>query len=533
MLKSISCVKLVDTTLTFQTGLNSVVGADDAHNSIGKSSVLMLIDFAFGGSDFPDKCDDVIKNINDFDVGFAFEFDKPYTFVRNTGTSDSVYHIEDNSVLTIDEYRKLLKIKYSIDRYDLSFRECVSAFFRIYQRDNYSEKRPLDIVPKEKWLAIRKRVLKLFDEYSAISKLEQDKKVETDVQKDIKGTFNTGAIIKINKTTFKKNQTALESLREQISVLKNALGANVTDIKSIISAESAELKRKKDTLVDLKIRHETSLSRTEGSLSKTKLKNSKGFNELVDFFPEIDRERLSQVDSFHSGISKIMRNQLNEEKRTLILTINQIKSQIDDIDKELLKIVNSKEESVYLLEKLIELDRLEKDLSQQNDFWEKDEGVKQRISGLKDDIKDKLVDSIDNIQASVNEGLSKYIGKIYLDKPISPKLYLYDSDYKFDGGDDRGTGKGFANMISLDLTLLEKTCLPCIIHDSLLFKNMDVTSIENLIATYASFKKQIFISIDEVSKYKASTKKLIDDSEFIKLNKNRVAFGIKWKNKES
>ncbi|MBB1465028.1 hypothetical protein H5300_17115 [Vibrio sp. SG41-7] len=531
MLKSIMCEKLVETTLTFERGLNSVVGADDAHNSIGKSSVLMLIDFAFGGSDFPEKCDDVIKNVKHFDVGFTFEFDKVYTFVRNTGTNDSVYHIEDSNVLTIDEYRKLLREKYNIDRYALSFRECVSAFFRIYQRDNHNEKRPLDIVSKEKWLAIRKRILKLFDEYSAISKLEQNRKIETDIQKDIKGTFNTGAVVKINKTKFKKNQTELMTLREQISTLKNALEANVTDIKSIISAESAELKRNKDSLVDLKIRHETSLSRTENSLLKTKLKSSKGFNELIGFFPEIDRERLSQVDSFHKGISKIMRNQLNEEKHTLTLTINEIKSQIEDIDKKLLKIVNSKEESVYLLEKLIELDRFEKDLSQQNAFWEKDEEVKKRINDLKDDIKNHLVDSIDNIQVSVNEGLSKYIGKIYLDKPISPKLYLFDSDYKFDGGDDRGTGKGFANMISLDLTLLEKTCLPCIIHDSLLFKNMDVTSIENLISTYASFEKQIFISIDEVSKYKPSTQKIIDESEFIKLDNNRVAFCVKWKNK--
>lgn len=533
MLKSISCEKLVKTTLTFQTGLNSVVGADDAHNSIGKSSVLMLIDFAFGGNDFPDKCDDVIKNVSNFDVGFTFEFDKPYSFVRNTGTSDDVYHIEDKNLLTIDEYRKILRDKYGTDKYSLSFRECVSAFFRIYQRDNCNEKRPLDIVPKEAWLAIRKRILKLFDEYHAISKLEQEKKVETDVQKNIKGTFNTGAIVKITKTKFNKNQTELESLREQISTIKNALEANVTDIRSIISAENAELKRKKDSLFDLMIRYETSLSRTEDSISKTKLKNSKGFNELIDFFPEIDRDRLSQVDSFHCGISKIMRNQLNEEKRTLTSTISEIKSEIDGIDTELLKIVNSKEESVYLLEKLIELDRLEKDLSQQNNFWEKDDEVKQKLKGLKDDIKEQLVDSIDNIQESINQGLSKYIGKIYLDKPISPKLYLLDTDYKFDGGDDRGTGKGFANMISLDLTFLEKTALPCIIHDSLLFKNMDVTSIESLISTYASFEKQIFISIDEVSKYKSSTKRLIGDSEVINLNKDRVAFCVKWKNKKS
>ncbi|MFB0725038.1 DUF2326 domain-containing protein, partial [Aeromonas salmonicida] len=126
---------------------------------------------------------------------------------------------------------------------------------------------------------------------------------------------------------------------------------------------------------------------------------------------------------------------------------------------------------------------------------------------------------------------SKYINKIYLENPINPVIHILDNDYKFDRGDDRGTGKGFANMISLDLTFLEKTCLPNIIHDSLLFKNMDVTSIENLISTYSGFDKQIFISIDEASKYESKTQEKIKSSQFLKLDKNRVAFGVKWKNK--
>ncbi|MEF1220868.1 DUF2326 domain-containing protein, partial [Photobacterium damselae] len=165
---------------------------------------------------------------------------------------------------------------------------------------------------------------------------------------------------------------------------------------------------------------------------------------------------------------------------------------IGKIDSELLKIVNSKEGSVYLLEKLIELDRLEKQLSQQNDFWLKEDQATQKIKSIKTEIKETLVQSIDNIQSEINKGLTKYIRKIYFGNPISPELRILDNDYVFYRGDDRGTGKGFANMISLDLTILEKTCLPAIIHDSLLFKNMDVTSIENLIATYASFNKQIF-----------------------------------------
>lgn len=531
MLKSISCEKIVETTLIFKSSLNSVVGADDAHNSIGKSSILMLIDFAFGGDDFPTKCDDVIKNIGDFDVGMVFEFDKKYSFIRNTGTSNDVYYLEEQSVLNIEEFRDFLQKKYNIDKYSLSFRECVSGFYRIYQRDNYNDKRPLDNFHKEGWVSIRKRILKLFNEYSTIERLEQDKKAETEHKNDIKGTFNTGAITKINKRIFKQNEDKILELRDLITNIKKSLETNVTDIKSLISKENSALKRNKDSLIEMRVKLETSLSRIEDSLSKTALKNSKNFVQIVEFFPEIDKERLSQVDSFHNGISKIMRSQLNEEKRSIIENINDINKEIQAIDKKLLEIVNSKEESVYMLEKLIELDRLEKSLIQQNNFWEKDEDVKERIRVINLDIKNSLVDSIDKIQKTINEGLGKYINKIYLENPINPVIHILDNDYKFDRGDDRGTGKGFANMISLDLTFLENTCLPNIIHDSLLFKNMDVTSIENLISTYSDFDKQIFISIDEVSKYESKTQGRIKSSQFLKLDKNRVAFGVKWKNK--
>lgn len=353
----------------------------------------------------------------------------------------------------------------------------MSGFYRIYQRDNYNDKRPLDNFHKEGWVSIRKRILKLFNEYSTIERLEQNKKTETEHKNDIKGTFNTDAITKINKRIFKQNEDKILELRDLITNIKKSLETNVTDIKSLISKENSALKRNKDSLIQMRVKLETSLSRIEDSLSKTALKNSKNFVQLVEFFPEIDKERLSQVDSFHNGISKIMRSQLNEEKRSIIDNINDINKEIQVIDKKLLEIVNSKEESVYMLEKLIELDRLEKSLIQQNNFWEKDDDVKERIKSINLDIKNSLVDSIDKIQKTINEGLEKYINKIYLENPINPVIHILDNDYKFDRGDDRGTGKGFANMISLDLTFLEKTCLPNIIHDSLLFKNMDVTSI--------------------------------------------------------
>jgi hypothetical protein len=533
LLKSISCEKLIKTPLTFDKGLNSVVGADDAHNSIGKSSILMLIDFAFGGSDFPEKCDDVIRNVGDFKVGVDFEFEKIYSFIRDTKTPGSIYRVESQDYISIEEFNNFLKEKYIPDNKELSFRECVSGFFRIYQRSNYNDKRPLDVIAKDKWASIRKRVLKVFDRYWTISDLEKEKSEEVKKSQDIKGTFNSGAVRKITKAQFKKNETGLLALKEESEEIKNALRRNVTDIKSIINERNLSLKREKDLLLDRKMQLEVSLTRVESNLAGSKVRKSKSFSSVVEFFPEIDQEKLSMVEGFHQGISKILKGELQKEKQLISQNIDLATQEIAAIDSELLKMVNSNEESAYLLERLMELDRQEHFMSQQNEFWKKSESTASAVKKLKEDIDIALESSISDIQNILNVGMMNFINEIYDENPISPKITLGKSDYEFDHGDDRGTGKGYANMITLDLTFLEQTCLPCLIHDSLLFKNMDIPAIDNLINIYSSFDKQIFISIDEKSKYDTSTQLKIDKSMFLKLDKDRVAFNKKWKKQAS
>jgi uncharacterized protein YydD (DUF2326 family) len=46
--------------IIFHEGLNVVIGDNQAANSIGKSSFLMVVDFVFGGSSLTEINDDVV-----------------------------------------------------------------------------------------------------------------------------------------------------------------------------------------------------------------------------------------------------------------------------------------------------------------------------------------------------------------------------------------------------------------------------------------------------------------------------------------
>ena len=275
----------------------------------------------------------------------------------------------------------------------------------------------------------------------------------------------------------------------------------------------------------------TKLIRIDSHLSGNIIRNSKSFNSVVEFFPEIDKDKLQNVENFHRGITKILKNQLQGEKSLIVERIELSKIDVKKIDDELLEIVDSKEESVYLLERLMELDRYEHNLKLQNEFWTKSDEAKTGLSDIKEDIGNALVDSVNEMELLINDGMNSFIEKIYNDNPISPKIYFQKNDYIFDHGDDRGTGKGFADLICFDLTFLENTILPCLIHDSLLFKNMDVPAVEKLISIYSSFQKQIFIAIDEKSKYSREAQNKINTAMFLELNENKGAFKVKWKKK--
>ena len=140
--------------ISFHSGLNVVLGDDTGTNSIGKSTFLMIIDFVFGGDDYIKLCSDVHRHIKGHQIKFSFAFDSYiYKFVRGTNNPYFVYKCNNEyeilEEMSIENYRDFLKTKYKIVSDDLSFRDTISGYYRIYQRNNYNEHKPFQFFEGE------------------------------------------------------------------------------------------------------------------------------------------------------------------------------------------------------------------------------------------------------------------------------------------------------------------------------------------------------------------------------------------------
>jgi hypothetical protein len=185
MLVEIRCNKFRDKKIGFHSGLNVVLGDSVATNSIGKSTLLMVLDFVFGGESFLEHNKDVVDELGHHDYFFAFRFGgKLFHFRRGTYAPDIVFRCDEQysevEAISIEEYTAFLKASYSLGDIDLSFRSIVSLFSRIWGKENLDVKHPLHSFKSQKPSDCVTNTIKLFKKYEPIKLLSENVKNKND-----------------------------------------------------------------------------------------------------------------------------------------------------------------------------------------------------------------------------------------------------------------------------------------------------------------------------------------------------------------
>ena len=87
-------------------------------------------------------------------------------------------------------------------------------------------------------------------------------------------------------------------------------------------------------------------------------------------------------------------------------------------------------------------------------------------------------------------------------------------------------------MIIYDLSILEKTGLPAIIHDSYILTDIGDAPVNTIVKQYLKSSKQIFIAFDKTQSYGEETDKALNDSGVLYLSDNGgELYGWSWDHK--
>ena len=208
MLVELACDKFREKRFEFSSGLNVVLGDEKATNSIGKSSLLMVIDFVFGGNSLLEHNIDIVEELGHHEYCFCFKFgdDKKF-FKRATFSPELVYictkEYEEVEPISIEQFRALLKSKYFLDHIDLSFRAIVSLYSRIWGKENLDVKMPLHSHVKRKNVECIDDLLKLYEKFGSIKLLSKKVKDLNDEKSALRSAFKQKLITKTTKRKFR------------------------------------------------------------------------------------------------------------------------------------------------------------------------------------------------------------------------------------------------------------------------------------------------------------------------------------------
>ena len=550
MLAEISCDKFMENgkvrdPIEFHEGLNTVIGSESGTNSIGKSTFLMILDFVFGGEDYVSKSKEVFKsaNVGPHTIKFKFIFDgKPYYFTRladplNYKTvikCNEKYEPLDGGEMTIQQYHEFLAEHYGFTEKGQTWRGCVTRSTRVDRRETLDLDKPLKSYKAEPDRDGIVALIKLYGQFEAVSDQLQIKKDAESEETAFKDAQKHEFVPNVkNATEFKKNEEQIETLEAEINDLADQSSKGLLELTSMQAEQLTEIKNKIAGFKRQRSRLQGQLAAIDRSKAEDKKSFQIDYRELLEFFPEINVQKLEQIEQFHRRITQILNGEIREKKDSLDAMIALASSRIKELEEEQLRISQLPNVEKATLEKYAELQKELLELQTANGAYKKKDELHKKTESAKETVDDVIVKEMGYIESKLNPLMDQMNDTLY-DVEIKPPLFrTYSADkYEFYTEDDNGSGMRRKGVILLDLALMKSTKLPFVIHDSVLLHDIENEAIEKILELYESQKpKQVFIAYDKTSTPLAD--QIAKDTQVLHLSRGgNELFGKAWNRKK-
>lgn len=538
MLKRIKCELFNHKEIIFHEGLNVILGDDDAKNSIGKSSALMVVDFVMGGKSLLNDKTGVIQSLGHHIYFIEFQFDKkPLYICRSTAEPDIVdicdnqYQVSDT--ISLEDYKDILKCHYGMLVQESPFRSIVSAFSRIWNKGELDPEHPFSGSPKESQGTSISRLIDIFGRTSDIA--EERAILESFVSKKNLMTKSMAAEIipNINKSQYKLNENLISDNAKVIDDVKQSFSGALSAYEALFDENIRSLQQSKNDLSQQKNLLQVRTERLSKDISGVNPRNAANIALVAEFFPSADISRLEQVEAFHQKISSIVKKELKAELTALQGQERELSGEIGQLDKQVRDALSAKGTPSDLFSRVFELKELTDKAIEENKFYDQKIGLQEGARLSKERLENIFTRIFIDIESAINEKLIKFNRVVYGQNRNPSQLRLHTSaSYSFTSSEDTGTGKSFAGLIGFDLALLSLTSLPFLIHDSVIYKNIEVAATKHILRILAAVKKkQIFLAFDEASKFGKDTAGILLKHTAIKLSHNDLLYTKDWRNK--
>lgn len=287
------------------------------------TTFLLIIDFVFCGLDYVTADGGVTGCVGVHEIRFCFQFGEDrFYFSRSTGNHGVVQRCseayEPFGEMSLLEYSRFLAERYGVDQPGADFRDMVDGYFRIHGRNNYDARRPLAVSPRDRQEEGIRRLLQLFQKYDRVEEMRSALKEEERRARAYRDAFSYRFIPGVTgKMEYEKNRERISALTEMRDGLVKQSSQRVWDGDSMQAERLADARRdlRMIWLREQQIRYQMDGMKADMNMGNRKA--SKGFVDLLEFFPDADIRNLESIEAFHDQIKRVLQPKYDDTKRSL------------------------------------------------------------------------------------------------------------------------------------------------------------------------------------------------------------------------
>lgn len=540
--------------ITMHAGVNIVEGAGEAQNSIGKSTLLQIIDFIYGGKDFLSS--DAVRlpqAVGHHTIYFSLRLHcKEHHFSRATDRPGYVSCYRDpdwkhaDGEISLDDYLEHLLIQYGLDETGGTWRELVGRFSRVDERDMALLDRPLAAAAQSNDVDGAKALLSLFGAYEEIKQIQSRYDVvrkETDTLTAMaKGQYSNY----IRFTRKKERNEAVKELQEA------SLEARQLRLHADLDLFEAERKaRHKQSLLRTQLRPLTQeideinsrLAIINATLAGQTRITTRDLEEFYEFFPDANRESLETIEYYHHKLTGILEDQLREQQYQYQMQVERLTVAINSLKAQIITLGQSVRLDDETYDKSAQIQAKIERLTEQIKAFDHNEELKKERKALQQAIKETIPYTLGNLTDTINQEMKAVNEALYPKKHRKSPIFNFKAatksvSYTFDHNGDTGSGAKAKNLVVFDVAILRSTRLPFLIHDSALIKPVAFAPVRELLDIYASSAaltspadepKQVFFSFDATKAYGEHAISVVEANQVIHLGEGEEAlYGFTW-----
>ena len=478
----------------------------------------------------------MIDNVGPHEICFTHTIDGvDWRFSRSPEEQNTVWKCngtdyEKTDAISLEAFKQWLLQAYGLANLGGSFRELVGPFFRIFQKGSNDATNPLAAEANEQKNACIMRLVKLFGAYLPLKQLETAYKDADSESKVFRESLLRGFLpYAKNNKEYKQNEKTIVAARQRQENLERMEHDNLSDLDPLVAGEMVRIKselaglRRRRTTLEGRVRA-IERDSTEGALK------SKDFEKLLAFFPDANIAAIEEIEAFHSGLSRILKQERQEEIEGLRVQIEAIDGEIERLAGRLNECGLASNLTKAVLREYADVSAQIAMMEKANENYKLREQYQDNAKALKQEWEHRAQSVLEEIQATINEELIRLNAFVCGEETSVPQLELRNSKaYAYSIPNDTGAGSQARALALFDFAVLRLTPLPAISQDTSSLKQIEDAQVLKLLDLYASTEKQVFVALDKVDSYgDVGLTAFLEDKVVLRLSRGHELFGKFW-----